>query len=197
MSSIKVCKRDFSVKPKQMRRNGLIPGSVYGGPLDEAISLQLEEAEVRRLLAEYRIGSRLDIELDGKEIPVQLKEKDVDAITNKVLHVSFQALKAGQKVNSVITIILTNADKVPDGLDQMMTEIPYSALPRDMVDTVTVDVNGMKEGDVITVADIPELQSDKLDLQVNPEEAVVRVIEKKAVVEETEEEASDEETTAE
>lgn len=196
MSSIKVSKRDFSMKPKQMRRNGLVPGSVYGGPLEDAISLQLTDAEVRKLLADYRVGSRLDIELDGKEIPVQLKEKDMDAITNKVLHISFQALKAGQKVNSVITIVLANADKVPDGLDQMITEIPYSSLPRDMVDIVTVDVNGMKEGDVITVADVPELQSDKLELQVNPEEAIVRVIEKKAVVEETEE-AGDTEASAE
>ena len=35
MNTIQVEKRDFSKKAKQLRRGGIVPGSIYGGPLKE------------------------------------------------------------------------------------------------------------------------------------------------------------------
>ena len=45
-----------------------------------------------------------------------------------------------------------------------LTEIPYAAFPKDMIDTITIDVDGMPVGTVLTVGDIPELVSDKIEL---------------------------------
>ena len=61
----------------------------------------------------------------------------------------------------------------------MLLEIPYAAFPEDMIDTITIDVDGMAVGTVITVADIPELVSGKIDLQVGREEIVLRISDKK------------------
>lgn len=61
----------------------------------------------------------------------------------------------------------------------MLLEIPYAAFPEDMIDTITIDVDGMAEGTVITVADIPELVSGKIDWQVDKEEIVLRISDKK------------------
>ena len=108
MNAVKVEKRDFTIKAKQLRRSGLVPGSVFGGPLTESISLQMEEAAARKLVQNKREGSRLELDLDGKIIPVQIKEKSINTMNNDILHISFQALKTGQKVNSVIHIILKN-----------------------------------------------------------------------------------------
>ena len=106
MDMITVEKRDFAVKAKKLRRLGLVPGSVFGGPLREALALQLEEADARRLVEQKREGSKLKIVLDGQQIPVQIKEKAVNLLNNDILHLSFQALQADQKVNSVIHIFL-------------------------------------------------------------------------------------------
>ena len=57
----------------------------------------------------------------------------------------------------------------------MLMEIPYAALPEYMIDTITIDVDGMAVGTVITVSDIPELMNEKIDLQVNKEEIVLRI----------------------
>ena len=179
-------KRDFTMKAKRLRRNGLVPGSVYGGPLSESISLQMKEPETRKLLANNNIGSRLQLKLDGKLIPVQLKEADVNNLSNEIMNVSFQALKADQKVNSVITVVLTNTDKVTATLEQMIYEIPYSALPADMIDTVEIDVDGMPVGTSMTIGDIKELQSDKLELHMGAEEMVFKIFEKKVAEEEEE-----------
>ena len=61
MDMITVEKRDFAVKAKKLRRLGLVPGSVFGGPLREALALQLEEADARRLVEQKREGSKLKI----------------------------------------------------------------------------------------------------------------------------------------
>ena len=66
MDTINVSKRDFSVKAKKLRREGIVPGSVFGGNLPESISLQIEEPVLRKMLMHNRVGSRLNLNLEGK-----------------------------------------------------------------------------------------------------------------------------------
>lgn len=180
MNVISVNKRDFTVKAKQLRRSGIVPGSVYGGSLPDSISLQMEEATAHKLIREKREGSKVKLTLDGQVIPVQIKEKTINPLNNEILHISFQALKADQKVNSVIHIILNNTDKAMGLLEKMLLEIPYASLPEDMIDTITVDVDGMAAGSILTVGDVPELKSEKIELQVDPEEMILRIQDKKS-----------------
>ena len=142
------------------------------------MALQLDEAVARKLVGQKREGSRLQLTLDGQTIPVQIKEKTVNLLNNDILHLSFQALQADQKVNSLIHILLANTEKVTDALERMLMEIPYASLPEDMIDTITVDVEGMPCGTVLTVGDIPELNSGKIDLQVDKAEIVLRISDK-------------------
>ena len=45
-----------------------------------------------------------------------------------------------------------------------------------MIDTLTIDVDGLKTGDVLTVKDIPELMQEKIELQVDTDEIVLRIV---------------------
>ena len=175
MNTINVTQRDLTVKAKKLRRNGYVPGSVFGGMLKEPVALQIEESVARQLVRELREGSRLKLNLDGTVIPVQIKEKSLDNLKHEILEISFQALAADQAVNSVIDIVLVNADKVTAVLEKLNMKIPYSALPADMIDTLEIDVDGMPVGTIVTVGDIPELKSEKLALQVNSDEIVFRI----------------------
>ena len=196
MECICVQKRDFTVKAKKLRRNGMIPGSVFGKSLPEAISLQIDEVAARKLLASKREGSRLNLDLEGQIIPVQIKEKNVNIINNEIIEISFQALKADEKANSVLYIVLKNTDKITDSVETQLLEIPYAAYPKDMIDTITIDVDGMPVGTTVTVGDIPELTSDKIELQVDKDEIVYRIVEKKRVEAEEEETEEPEPTAA-
>ena len=182
MDTITVQKRDFSKKAKHLRRSGLVPGNVFGGNLQESISIQMDEAAAGKLLRLKRQGSKLRLILDDQVIPVQIKEKMQNPINNEILHISFQALRADQKVNSVIHIILKNADMVGGTLERMQLEIPYASLPADMIDTVTVDLEGSQVGSILSVGDIPELRSEKIELQVDMESMVLRINDNKRVV---------------
>ncbi len=62
----------------------------------------------------------------------------------------------------MIHILLANDDKVSGQLEKMLMEIPYASLPGDMVDTLTIDMDGITTGTVLMVKDIPELITLKL-----------------------------------
>ena len=163
-----------------MRRLGMVPGDVFGSFLPESISIQMEEVVARKLIRIKREGSKVMMNIDGKTIPVQIKEKSLNPVNNEILHISFQALTEDEKVNSLIHIIIINDDKVAGILEKIHLEIPYASLPEDMIDTITIDADRMKVGTVLTVGEIPELKSDKIELQVDPENIVLRVTEKKS-----------------
>ncbi len=178
MDIITVQKRDAAAKAKQLRRSGLIPANIFGGTLPESISIQIDEATARKLVRLKREGSKLRLTLDDQVIPVQIKEKTQDTLSQEIIHISFQALRADQKVNSVIHILLKNIDTVTGILERIMLEIPYASLPADMIDTITIDLEGIRVGSVLTVGDIPELQNEKIDLQVDGDSIILRINDK-------------------
>lgn len=181
MENINVQKRDLTVKAKKMRRIGMVPGSVFGKSLPESISIQMEETVAHKLIRQKREGSKVLLNVEGQKIPVQIKEKSLNTLNGEIQHISFQALVAEEKVNSVIHLLLVNDEKFGGQLEKMFMEIPYASLPADMIDTITIDVDGLKTGDILTIKDIPELVSDKIELQVNTDEIVLRISERHTV----------------
>ena len=170
----------------------MVPGNIIGKSLPESISIQMEEAEARRLVRQLREGSKISIDLEGQAIPAQIKEKSLNTLNNGILHLSFQALVADEKVNSVIHILLANEEKAGNQLEKMMMEIPYASLPADMIDTITIDLDGMAVGTVVMVKDIPELMSDTIELRADPEEIVLRISDKTYQGSQTEADESEE-----
>ena len=75
MDVIKVEKRNEQAKANQLRRSGLVPCCVYGGDLPESISIQMDQQTANRLFHTKREGSQVGLELDGRVIPAQIKEK--------------------------------------------------------------------------------------------------------------------------
>lgn len=179
MDTLKVENRDFGIKAKRLRREGKVPASVCGGLLNESLSLQIDTAQAKKALLGKHLGARLTLDLDDKKIPVQIKERNIDFINNQLLSVSFQALAKNQKVKSIISIELKNADKVDALIEQIMMDIPYEALPDDMIDVITIDLDGKTSGTTITIGDIEELKSNKIDIALPDDEVILKLVDKK------------------
>lgn len=125
----------------------------------------------------------VDIQVEGKRYHTLIKELDYNSINNEIVHISFQSLEKGKKANSVADIVLLNKDKVQGVLEQIQMQIPHAAEPEYLLDTVTVDLEDCPIGTVITVGDIPEFQSNNVELQTDPNSIVLRISEKKRSVE--------------
>lgn len=92
MTTIAVEKRNPQWKANHLRRNNYVPGGVYGGPLPEAISLQIPELAARQIVRTLAEGDALTLELEGKAYPVILKAKTVSILNDAIEQLSFQAL---------------------------------------------------------------------------------------------------------
>lgn len=188
MDTINVQKRDMNVKAKHLKKMGIVPASVYGGSLPEAVSIQMSLQDANGIFRTNREGSRIQLKLDGEVIPTQIKEYTRNPDSHNIEHVSFQALKAGHPVHSVLQIYHKNAEKLSGVLEHMITEVAYESLPKNMIDSVTIDLEGAQVGKVVTLADIPELNTGSITLQMPLDSIVLRITDNKQVQEEAAEE---------
>lgn len=185
MNTLKAEKRDMSIKAKRLRREGYVTGNVFGKEITGSIPIKLEKSAVDRLLKIHRRGSQVMLDVDGESMDVLLKEINFNPLKGQVDEIDFQALVKGEKVQSVAEVILENHDKVASGVLQLLLEeVPYRALPGDLIEKVMVDVGNLKVGDSIKVGDLDMAKNEKVDLLIDPETIIVTVSESRNAVEE-------------
>ena len=185
MNTLKAEKRDMSIKAKRLRREGYVTGNVFGKEIKGSIPIKLEKSAVDRLLKIHRRGSQVMLDVDGESMDVLLKEINFNPLKGQVDEIDFQALVKGEKVQSVAEVILENHDKVASGVLQLLLEeVPYRALPGDLVEKVMVDVGNLKVGDSIKVGDLDMAKNENVDLLIDPETIIVTVSESRNAVEE-------------
>ena len=185
MNTLKAEKRDMSIKAKRLRREGYVTGNVFGKEIKGSIPIKLEKSAVDRLLKTHRRGSQVMLDIDGESMDVLIKEINFNPLKGQVDEIDFQALVKGEKVQSVAEVILENHDKVASGVLQLLLEeVPYRALPGDLIEKVMVDVGNLKVGDSIKVGDLDMAKNEKVDLLIDPETIIVTVSESRNAVEE-------------
>ncbi len=169
-------KRDVAAKAKDVRKNGFVPAVVYGHHLDP-INIQISETEVAKFLKTNSIGSKVLL-LVGKEEHLSiLKESQREPVSYKIMHMDFQALTTGEKIKVTVPIIFKNRDSVGSDkvLQEQMSEIEISTLPKFLIDHVSIDVAEYDLGDSVLVSDL-DVSKDKNIEVLSPQESQVFVI---------------------
>ena len=178
MNTLKAERRNMQTKAKRLRREGFVTGNVFGREIKESIPVQMQKADVERLLKTKNKGSQIMLELEGEQIDVLIKEVDFNPLKGAVDEIDFQALVKGEKVHSVAEVVLLNHEKVITGvLQQLLEEIAYKAVPDALVEKVEIDVGSLRVGDRIKVKDLPIAEDKDIDLITDPEATVVVVSE--------------------
>lgn len=187
MYNLKAECRDKSVKAKKLRRNGIVPASIYGRNLEESILIQIPLVDTNRFLSTITKGSALTIELDDKKYNVLFKAIAYEPVSRQVEHIEFQHIVSDEAVNSVAKIILTNREKNQNLIQQHINEIPYNALPRNFVQDIVIDLDGITAGTTIKIEDLDIAKNEDIKLGL-PEDTVVLTVAalKKLAVEEDE-----------
>ena len=176
MNTLKAEKRSMDVKAKRLRREGYVTGNVFGRKIEGSIPVKIDRNALERFLKTSGKGSRVQLDVDGENMDVLIKEIDINHLKNEVVEIDFQALVSGEMIHSVAEIILLNHDKVAEGIvEQHLNEISYRALPSALVEKVEVDVAEMKVGNSIKVKDLPIASDKDVHLMTDPEAVVVSV----------------------
>jgi large subunit ribosomal protein L25 len=182
---------------KRLRKQGLIPGVLYGSGAPVAISVP--ERELRRALTGAAgLHSILDVEIDGKGKTHAsiLKDYQVDKVRGGVTHIDLQEVRLDQPIHAAVTVHLIGGEDAPgvrEGgvLSQPLRELNVEALPLEVPEHIDLDVSHMVVNDTLRVSDIAIPEG--VTLLDDPESVVATVTAPTRVVEPEVEEVEGEE----
>lgn len=185
-----IVERRDNIKAKKLRSKGVVPASIYGRNLEESILIQIPKTNVNVFLGKVSKGQKLTIELDGKKYNAIYKNITRDPIKQQIEQIEFQHIVADEAVNSVVKVVLINKDKNQNIIQQLVEEIPYNALPKNFVDEVVIDLDGIKAGSVVKIEDLDIAKNENIRLTIPEDTVIITVAERKrASIEETVDEA--------
>ena len=150
-----------SRESRRLRKQGLIPGVLYGrGKTPHAISVP--ERELRRVLTGGSgLHAILDVVLAGQKTTHAsiLKDYQQDPIRDTIIHIDLQEVRLDQTIQAQVVVELMGGDDAPgvkEGgiLSQVMREVTVEALPMEIPDHLELDVSGMALGDTLRIADL-------------------------------------------
>jgi large subunit ribosomal protein L25 len=144
----------------KIKEQGLIPAVIYGKAAPQP--LQVSAREISKLLA-HAVGENilvdLEVEDNGAVTNRMALIKDVQhqAIGGAPIHVDFNEVDMNEKIRASIPVETTGeAAGVKGGgiLEQSVRSLHVECLPKDLPETISIDVSALNVGDSIHVKDI-------------------------------------------
>ena len=139
-----------SAESRRLRRQGLIPGILYGR--STPVPIAVAERDLRHALT-TRAGTHavLDVAVDGgSSHSAILKEFQLSKVRGKLTHVDLQEVRLDQPIQSSVAVHLIGEPAgVKEGgvLSQVTNDVRVEALPLEMPEHLDMDVSEMRIGD--------------------------------------------------
>ncbi|HET7136933.1 MAG TPA: 50S ribosomal protein L25 [Gaiellaceae bacterium] len=185
-----------SAESRRLRRQGLIPGVLYGQ--EQPVAISIPERDLRAALTgKGGTNAVLDVVVDtGKAHASVLKEYQLDRVRGTITHVDLQEVRLDQPIHATVSLHLTGeAAGTKEGgvLNQVVTEITVEALPMEVPASVEFDVSGihlgesahlsqialpegvtlLDDGDAVLVSVMQPTREEPEELEAGEEEAAV------------------------
>lgn len=145
---------------RQARREGYVPGIVYGGGTDPLpVNLKYNYL-LKRLKAGRFLSTLINLKVAGHDdVHVICRGVQRDVVRDLPTHIDFMRLKDESRINLFIHVDFINQDASP-GLKRGGTmtivrpEVELEVMAGDIPDHITVDMTGRNIGDVIHISDV-------------------------------------------
>tara|TARA_R110000796_G_scaffold5969_6_gene21796 strand:+ start:3883 stop:4530 length:648 start_codon:yes stop_codon:yes gene_type:complete len=145
---------------RQARRNGMVPGIVFGGDVDP-LPINLD---FNKLLGKLRAGrfkaTLFNMKVEGHDdVRVICRDVQRHVVKDLPTHVDFMRLKRTTKINLFIQVEVSGEEECP-GLKKggvltlVRPEVELVVTAGDIPDHITVDISGLEIGDSATIANV-------------------------------------------
>src|SRR3954466_581763 len=136
---------------RRLRREGRVPGIVYGGGADP-VSFQVDERELRHALAAR--GAVLELAIDGDTTPAVLKDAHYHPVRGTTLHVDFLRVRLDVAIHAGLLLDLVGAEDAPGTKEgavrrQVTRELNIEARDVDIPETIQYDVSALNGNDSV------------------------------------------------
>jgi len=145
---------------RQSRRDGFVPGIVYG---DNTAPLAIKipyNALLKRLKAGRFLSSLFNLKVEGQpDVHVICRAVQRDVVKDLPTHIDLMRLHDENRINLFIHVTFINHDAAPGlkrggTLTVVRPEVELDVLAGDIPDHITVDLTGKQIGDVIHINDV-------------------------------------------
>jgi ribosomal protein L25, Ctc-form len=154
---------------RQLRRDGRTPAVVYGHG-SEPVHISFDSHEIF-LATKGQANPILTISLEGKDQLVLVKELQRNPLSRIIEHLDLLRVAQGEKVEVEVPVEISG-ESFPGTIHtvelmHVLVKAPATAIP----EAIVVDVEGRKDGENVTVADLTFPQG--VEVETDPEAIVV------------------------
>ncbi|MGV6811959.1 MAG: 50S ribosomal protein L25/general stress protein Ctc [Brevirhabdus sp.] len=149
---------------RQARRNGDVPGIIYGGG-EDPVAINIPYNVLFKKLKDGRFLSTLfNMKVEGQDdVRVICRSVQRDVVRDLPTHVDFMRLRRKSRVNLFIPVEFINEEEAPGikrggVLTIVRPEVELRVTAGDIPEKITVDLAGMEVGDIVHISnvDLPE-----------------------------------------
>jgi large subunit ribosomal protein L25 len=145
---------------RQARRDGMVPGVVYGGGADP-VAIQIPFNVLLKRLKQGRFLSTLfNLKVEGHEdVRVICRDVQRDVVKDLPTHLDLMRLRRTSKINLFIPVEFVNEETAPGikkggVLTVVRPEVELVVTAGDIPEKITVDLAGLNIGDVVTISNV-------------------------------------------
>jgi large subunit ribosomal protein L25 len=161
----------------QLRNQGNIPSVVYGKN-KESKSIFVKNIDLIKTIKEVGRNGIISLNINGNPQDVILEDYQYDPINREVLHADFLYINMSTEIHAQVHVTLTGTSKgVEDGgvLQQSLHELNITAKPREIPETIEVDISKIQVNHAIKIGEIRKNYSN-ITINHEDEEAIVSVL---------------------
>ncbi|MEO7954983.1 MAG: 50S ribosomal protein L25/general stress protein Ctc [Polaromonas sp.] len=162
---------------RRLRITGRTPGIVYGGTTGEATLIEIDHNALWHAIKKEAFhGAILEMELNGKDHKVLLRDLQMHPYKQQVQHIDFQRVEARTRMTVKVPVHYSGEEESPAVktenclVNHVLTEMTLSCFPADIPEFIAVDLSDLKKGSSLHVKDIvlPKGVKAALKGQINP-----------------------------
>ena len=177
---------------RRLRRQGRVPGIVYGGEKD-ALNIELDHKDLYLNLRNERFhASILTLEVAGAKEQVLLRSVSMHPYRPQVQHVDFQRVLKNKKLHMKVPLHFVNAEKSPGVKDQagvvshVLNELDITCFPDDLPEFIEVDLGGLSVGNSVHARQLALPKGVDVNLSKEEDPVVATVVVPALITEEEE-----------
>ncbi|HEV8204272.1 MAG TPA: 50S ribosomal protein L25 [Pyrinomonadaceae bacterium] len=163
---------------RRTRREGMVPITVYGGGGDTVAAVAPARDLAAILRSEAGRNTIFTIDVEGVGVSeVMFHDRQIDPVKGRLIHADLARLVKGQKIEVTVPLHLVGEPfgvREKQGvLEQIIREIEIRCEPREIPDSLDVDVTNLDVHDVLHVSDIPV--SETVEILTDAEQVIATV----------------------
>ncbi|KIN63726.1 50S ribosomal protein L25 [Sulfitobacter noctilucicola] len=145
---------------RQARRDGMVPGIVFGGDVDP-LPINLDFNKLLTMLRKGRFKATLfNMKVEGHDdVRVICRDVQRHVVKDLPTHVDFMRLKRTTKINLFINVEVEGEDVAPGikkggVLTLVRPEVELVVTAADIPESLVIDISALEIGDSLTISDV-------------------------------------------